>query len=157
MLNVNVNIEQSRSLTNDEVLATRALYYRYSSWLLGYLLEVVKEYTIAEQYLVDIFKEVPYCLEDFAGPDAQRWKNLRKLAQTKLRGLRVRDVRDNNVSAERLRFDGFVNNLTIEQQIVFCGVYYYQKPTEVLAVELNKTDADIRKILKDAFIKIKNG
>ena len=157
MLNVNVNIEQPRSLTNNEVLATRALYYRYSSWLLGYLIEVVKDYTIAEQYLVEVFKEVPNRLDDFSGPQNQHWKVLRNLAQSKLHGVRVRDLNKDTTSPERLKFDGFVSNLTVEQQIVFCGVYYYQKSTQILAAELNMTDADIKKILKDAFIMIKNG
>jgi len=157
LLNVNVNIEQTQSLTNNEVLATRALYYRYSSWLLGYLIEVVKDYTIAEQYLVEVFKEVPNRLDEFSGPQNQHWKILRKLAQSKLRGVRVRDLKDDATSPERLKFDGFVSNLTIEQQIVFCGVYYYQKSTETLAAELNMADADIKRMLKEAFIMIKNG
>lgn len=154
---MSLNIEQTRNLTNNEVLITRALYYRYSSWLLGYLIEVVQDYSIAEQYLIEVFKEVPYRLEEFEGPDSQRWKNLRKLAQSKLRGVRVRDFKDDGMSTERIKFDGFVSNLTIEQQIVFCGVYYYQKPTSTLAQELNMADTDVKRILKEAFTMIKNG
>ncbi|MDT3404865.1 RNA polymerase sigma factor [Mucilaginibacter terrae] len=154
---MSLNIEQTRNLSNNEVLITRALYYRYSSWLLGYLIELVKDKDIAEQYLVDIFKEVPKHLEDFDGPDTLRWKNLRKLAQSKLRGVRVRNTNKDIMSSERIKFDGFVSNLTIEQQIVFCGVYYYQKSTSTLAQELNIADTDVKRLLKEAFTMIKNG
>jgi len=158
---VNLNIERTQSLSSNDVLVTRALYYRYSSWLLGYLIAVVKDYELAEQYMVDIFKEVPNRLHEFTGSDSSPWLCLQVLAKSKLTGytraLRSGKSNIDSSSAERLRFDSYVNAMTTEQQIVFCGVYYYQKPTALLAQELNKADDEVKKILKEAFLIIKNG
>lgn len=156
-----LTIDKAKTLTNNDVLVTRALYYRYSSWLLGYLMEVVKDYEEAEQYLLDIFKEVPYRLHEFTGADSKPWLCLQDMAKAKLKGitegLRVNKPKNKIGSHERLRFDTFVSAMTTEQQIVFCGVYYYQKGTDVLAQELNKTDQEVKRILREAFIMIKNG
>lgn len=158
---MNLNIERTQSLSSNDVLVTRALYYRYSSWLLGYLIAVVKDYELAEQYMVDIFKEVPNRLHEFTGSDSSPWLCLQVLAKSKLTGytraLRSGKSNIDSSSAERLRFDNYVNAMTTEQQIVFCGVYYYQKPTALLAQELNKADDEVKKILKEAFLIIKNG
>lgn len=158
---MNLNIDRSTSLSSNDVLVTRALYYRYSSWLLGYLMAVVKDYELAEQYLVEIFKEVPNRLQDFTGSESSPWLCLQVLAKGKLKGytsaLRTNKSNINFDSMERLKFDSYVNSMTTEQQIVFCGVYYYQKSTALLAHELNKADDEVRKILKEAFLMIKNG
>jgi DNA-directed RNA polymerase specialized sigma24 family protein len=158
---VNLNIDRPQSLSSNDVLVTRALYYRYSSWLLGYLMTVVKDYELAEQYLVEIFKEVPSRLQDFTGSNSSPWLALQLLAKSKLkeytRALHVGKEKNNIDSAERLKFDSYVNAMTTEQQIVFCGVYYYQKSTALLAQELNKADNEVKKILKEAFLMIKNG
>ena len=158
---MNLNIDKSVSLSSNDVLVTRALYYRYSSWLLGYLMAVVKDYELAEQYLVEIFKEVPNRLQDFTGSESSPWLCMQMLAKAKLKGytsaLRTSRSRANFDSTERLKFDSYVSAMTTEQQIVFCGVYYYQKSTALLAQELNKADDEVRKILKEAFLMIKNG
>lgn len=158
---MNLNIDRSTSLNSNDVLVTRALYYRYSSWLLGYLMAVVKDYELAEQYLVEIFKEVPNRLQDFTGSNSSPWLCLQVLAKDKLKGytsaLRTNRSKINFDFIERLKFDSYVNAMTTEQQIVFCGVYYYQKSTALLAQELNKADDEVKKILKEAFLMIKNG
>jgi len=158
---VNLKIDRSPGLSSNDVLVTRALYYRYSSWLLGYLMAVVKDYELAEQYLLEVFKEVPNCLHEFTGSENSAWLRLQVLAKSKLKGytntLRTAGTKTNVASDERLKFDSYVSNMTTEQQIVFCGVYYYQKSTVLLAQELNKADDEVKKILKEAFLKIKNG
>jgi DNA-directed RNA polymerase specialized sigma24 family protein len=158
---VKLNVERPQNLSSNDVLVTRALYYRYSSWLLGYLMTVVKDYDLAEQYLVDVFKEVPNRLPEFTGSESNPWLCLQQLAKSKLknytRTLRSGVAIKDQGTAERLRFDSYVNAMTTEQQIVFCGVYYYQKPTALLAQELNKADDEVKKILKEAFLMIKNG
>lgn len=158
---MNLNIERSPGLSSNDILVTRALYYRYSSWLLGYLMAVVKDYELAEQYLVDVFKEVPNRLHEFTGSESSPWLCLQVLAKSKLKGytsaLRASNPKANFDSIERLKFDSYVSTMTTEQQIVFCGVYYYQKSTALLAQELNKADDEVKKILKEAFLMIKNG
>ena len=158
---MNLNIDRSPRLSSNDVLVTRALYYRYSSWLLGYLMAVVKDYELAEQYLVDIFKDVPSRLHEFTGSESSPWLCLQVLAKSKLKGyasaLRANKAKTNFDSMERLKFDSYVDAMTTEQQIVFCGVYYYQKSTALLAQELNKADDEVKKILKEAFLMIKNG
>lgn len=158
---MNLNIDRSRSLSSNDVLVTRALYYRYSSWLLGYLMVALKDYELAEQYLVEVFKEVPSRLHEFTGAESSPWVCLQLLAKNKLKGyagaLRTGIAKADLDSEERLKFDSYVSNMTTEQQIVFCGVYYYQKTTALLAQELNKADDEVKKILKEAFLMIKNG
>ena len=158
---MNLKIDRSPGLSSNDILVTRALYYRYSSWLLGYLMAVLKDYALAEQYLVEVFNEVPNRLHEFTGSESSPWLCLQVLAKSKLKGytntLRSNQSNTNFDSLERLKFDGYVNAMTTEQQIVFCGVYYYQKSTVLLAQELNKADDEVRKILKEAFLMIKNG
>ncbi|WP_295767031.1 hypothetical protein [uncultured Mucilaginibacter sp.] len=154
---MNLNIEKAQHLTNSEILATRALFYRYGSWLLGYIVEIVKDHEVAEQYLADIFKEVPYKINELSGTGSDSWKQLRMLAQAKLKAAYHRNLSGKDFFAERVKFDGVVSSLTIEQQIVFCGVYYYQKSTTILAHELNSTDAEVKRILREAFMMMKNG
>ncbi|MVN93134.1 hypothetical protein GO816_18525 [Mucilaginibacter sp. HME9299] len=154
---MNLNIEKAQHLTNSDILATRALFYRYGSWLLGYIVEIVKDHEVAEQYLADIFKEVPYKLNELNSTGSDSWKQLRMLAQARLKTAYNRNLSGKELFSERLKFDGVVSGLTIEQQIVFCGVYYYQKSTAILAHELNLTDAEVKKILREAFIMMKNG
>jgi len=154
-----LTIKKSVKLSSNDVLVTRALYYRYSSWLLGYLMEVVKDYEQAQYYLIEVFKDVPHRLDELTGTDSNPWMGLQTMAKGKLvnfdNGPRLR--KPNNATDERLRFDSYVSAMTTEQQVVFCGVYYYQKSTAILALELNKTDQEVKQILKDAFIMIKNG
>ncbi len=154
-----VKIDDPQLPVGNAVLVARALYYRYSSWLLGYLLEVLKDHRLAEQYLVEIFKEVPARLTDL---HEHPWIGLKALAKAKLlghfNGLRIKDMVDDlSNTGDRLKFDSFISTMSTEQQIVFCGVYYYQRSTQNLAEEMGITDQEVKRILKEAFVMIKNG
>lgn len=158
---VELNVDKAYTLSQNDVLVTRALYYRYSSWLLGYLVEVLKDYKLAEDYLVEIFKEVPYRLNEFTQTDSNPWLRLQQLAKNKLvsytRSKRMFDGQIDGQVSERIRFDRYVGTMTTEQQLVFCAVYYYQQPTAVLAHELKKSDEEVKKILREAFTIIRHG
>ncbi|QJD97400.1 sigma-70 family RNA polymerase sigma factor [Mucilaginibacter robiniae] len=156
-----LNIDSSGPLSQNDVLVIRALYYRYSSWLLGYLVEVVKDYKLAEDYLVEIFKEVPLRLSDFTKTDMTPWLQLQQLARIKLssfaRSKRLFEKQADMHMAERIQLDRYISIMTTEQQLVFCGIYYFQQPTAMLASELNKSDEDVKRILKEAFTIIRHG
>jgi hypothetical protein len=62
----------------------QALYNRYAGMLLGYIFDVVKDEKLAEQYLVDTFKDVSAQVDEFADGAANDYCKLQLLARKKL-------------------------------------------------------------------------
>jgi hypothetical protein len=142
-------LKQQTHLTDNKMQATHSLYERYSSMLLGYIVEVVKDRVTAEQCLVSVFNELPAHVHE-----VNSWVTLLLFAKKRLSNF------TGTTQSGELNADGnngmvisnrFVNSMTHEQQLIFCGVYYHHKAVGVLAKELDSTEENIRKVLKQAF------
>lgn len=129
--------------------------------LLGYLLEVVKEKSVAEQYLIDIFNELQFDrIQAITKQGVNTFCQLQSIARKKLACFvnTVDDCADKQVKAIKPAITGnnFVARMAPEQQHVFCGMHYHGKSTATLAAELNKPEDAIRRILKESFTIIRN-
>lgn len=135
------------------------LYDRYAGMLLGYLSEVVKDQKQAEQHLVNIFNNIPEHLSELSSTETNTWCQLQRLAKKHLTGSSVADNGEytgNGMTIEPGR-NKFLDRMTNEQQVIFCGVYYNHKTITQLAAELNKPEELIRKTLREAFAIIRKG
>jgi hypothetical protein len=137
---------------------TYDLYVRYGSMLLGYITEVVKDSTLAEQYLITVFKEVVLKIDEITQAD-NTWVKLQKLAKTVLLPFNQTLLPDNCVANNGggTITNNYLKLMNKQQQDVFCGVHYQQKSTERLAAELNKTQDAVKQLLREALIIIRNG
>lgn len=131
-----------------------ALYQRYGGLLLGYITEVVKDKTLAEQCLVEVFKEVFGKLEEYTYAD-NTWITLQQLAKKVLLKFNTVTQQGNYIN-EASATNSYVKLMNHEQRLVFYGLHYQQKNIATLANELNKTEDTIRQLLREALIIIRN-
>jgi hypothetical protein len=148
------------SSVHDGPAYVSSLYNQYAAMLLGYILEVVKNMTVAEQYLIAVFKDVPHELEGISKLGGNEFCQLQLIARKKLTHFFVtvdecttNDVKHIGIANSNNKYIGFMNN---EQKLVFCGVYWHGKTISRLAAELEKTEDAIKKILKECFTTIRN-
>ena len=138
----------------------QSLYNSYANMLLGYLFEALKNKTVAEQYLVDIFNELQFAdIQAISAPGVNTFCQLQMMARKKLASFLTAadECADADGKPNGLVISGnkFIDMMSAEQQIVFCGVHYHGKKTTVLAAELNKPEAEIKRILKESLIIIR--
>lgn len=138
----------------------RSLYEKYSSMLLGYILGVVKDQKIAEEYLVLIFAELAQQPEHIALEGTNNWCPLLRFAKDHLRQIsasaEITKSEFNHMFVQNVQ-DSYLSDLTEEQKKVFNDTYYLGKTTNAISIELNKPEVSIRKTLKEAFVLIKKG
>jgi hypothetical protein len=134
--------------------AAHELYTNYGAMLLGYIIEVVKDRSVAEGYLADIFSGLTVGdIQYIAGtPDGSTYCRLQQYTRTKLVSF-INTVDDCADSPDNIAIKGnrLINLMSAEQQLVFCGTHYHGKPINQLAKELNKTNDEIKQILKQSF------
>lgn len=137
---------------------TRTLYDEYAPLLLGYIQEVVKDKKLAEQYLIAVFNEVPEHLHELLQPGTNVFLGLQLLTRTILanffKTIPVCTALDDKRYLPN-RPNKFLTGMTGEQQLIFCSIHYHGKSIPVLAAELNMAEADIKKILQQAFAAIR--
>jgi DNA-directed RNA polymerase specialized sigma24 family protein len=139
----------------------QGLYNSYASMLLGYLAEALKDKQVAEQYLVDIFNELQFAqIQAITKPGVNTYCQLQMIARKKLAQY-LAAVSDCADDAKKplgvvISSNKFVDMMSPEQQIVFCSVHYHGKTTTGLSAELNKPEAEIKRILKESFTIIRN-
>jgi hypothetical protein len=133
------------------------LYDRYAGKLLGYISEIVKDHRVAEQHLVNIFNNIPQHLSELNSAETNTWCQLQRLAKKHLMGSSVANNGGHTGVAIEPGRNKFLDRMTNEQQVVFCGVYYNHKTIMQLATELNKPEELIRKTLREAFAIIRKG
>lgn len=137
-----------------------SLYANYGAMLLGYIIEVVKEIAVAEQYLTEVFNELQNKdIEEILAPGSNAFVRLQQLTRKKLSSFisSIESRADGvEISAKKaIRGNKIIDLMDNEQQVVFCGVHYHGKTTANLASELNKPEDDIRKLLRESFIIIR--
>ncbi len=124
--------------------------------LLGYISEVVKSSAEAERYLVDVFNQLQTSdVHDITSPGVNTFLYLQAMARKKLASFisSVEKCPDEKLIVKGNRF---VNMMATDQQRVFCGVHYHGKSTANIAAEMNTSEAAVRKLLREAFITIRN-
>ncbi|MFC0515032.1 hypothetical protein ACFFGT_12515 [Mucilaginibacter angelicae] len=157
---MNPQLQISAPLAQSKLAAARNLYNSYAAKLLGYIFEVVQNKLIAEQYLAAVFNDVPNEIEELSKAGVNVLCRLQVMARQKL--AKFFETLDNDTDRKAWQNMPWVNNkyitlMTPLQQQVFCCVYYQCKTTSHIAAELNKTDEEIRKTLKECFTIIRNG
>ncbi|UOE47630.1 hypothetical protein MTO98_24775 [Mucilaginibacter sp. SMC90] len=140
--------------------AARNLYNSYAAKLLGYIFGVVQNQSVAEQYLAAVFKDVPNKIDELSKADVNVLCHLQIMARQKLADFLK--TPDHDADRKITQNIPWVNNkyttlMTALQQQVFFGVHYQCKTTSNIAKELNKTEEEIRKTLKECFTIIRNG
>lgn len=150
-------MNQQISITNT-ASGTRAIYDEYAGLLLGYIFEVVKDKGIAEQYLVSVFKELPQHLQYVNQPGANTYQRLLLLTRTVLADFFETIPAcnpDDKKSHLPARPNKFLDRMSEEEQFIFCNVHYNGKSISTLALELNKPEQAVKKILQQAFAAIR--
>lgn len=139
----------------------RELYDRYGSMLLGYITDVVKDRQIAENYLVDIFSELPAHIDEYSSNEHKDWLYLQSFAKSKLASIAASRqdciAFDNSVHQKWSSLGSQLASLSPMQRTVFCGMYYHQKSLKVIAEELKQPESVIKQILREVFTIIRNG
>jgi len=117
--------------------------------LLGYINEIVKDTALAEKYMVSVFTSLAeQSVNDYLTDNT--WCRLQQIAKTKLAGF-TNTVQDcNDYAKPYLDNNSLLNLMTDEQKNIFCAVYYHGQTTAELAKQLNISESDIRKALKEA-------
>jgi hypothetical protein len=150
---VNTQVQNSASVGQSRLLLVHKLYQQYAGMLLGYIVDVVKNQAIAEQYLVAVFKDVPYELDELTNQNVSTFCHLQVMARKKLTGYFSNTAQHNGEDSNKSSIcnNKYTQQMTPDQQLVFCGVHWHGKTIAGLAAELNQPEESIRKILKDCF------
>ncbi|MEJ2880050.1 hypothetical protein [Pedobacter sp. GR22-6] len=138
----------------------RSLYEKYASMLLGYIIGVVKDQKIAEDYLVMIFAELSQQSDSQVWESTNNWCQLLRFAKDQLREIaNTTAIKKSELSDLFIQNtqDKYLSDLNEEQKKVFTDTYYLGKSTNAISIELNKPEVSIRKTLKEAFAVIKKG
>ncbi len=149
---------RSDSLTTDNIADLKTLYNQYADKLLGYIMPIVNDRQLAEECVVKVFTDISSqnnTLQINSGNGI--WSHLMALANQQLEALgdaakECKTIVDNTAYIESHKY---LNKMTESQRLVFCGAYYHRKSTAVLATALNLTEQDVRLILKEAFMIIR--
>jgi galactose-1-phosphate uridylyltransferase len=157
---LNTQLQASAPMAQSKSAAVRNLYNSYAATLLGYIFEVVQNKPVAEQYLVAVFNDVPNEIEELSKAGVNVLCRLQIMARQKL--AKFFETIDNDTDRKAWQNMPWVNNkhvapMTPLQQKVFCSVYYQCETTSHIAAELNKTEEEVRKTLKECFTIIRNG
>lgn len=146
-------IKQEVLINNSSVI--QALYDEYAGLLLGYIYEVVKDREIAEEYLVSVFNELPYHINEITRPGLNTYHQLQLLTRKVLADYfaTIPVCAPTNANKNYLPStpNKFLSAMTEEEQFIFCSVHYHGKSIRVLAAEINKSEVAVKTILKHAF------
>jgi len=141
------------------ITPVRNLYNNYGAMLLGFIFEIVKNQKIAEQYLIEIFNDLPNGVDKYSGKKVSTLSELQILTRKKLspffESAKSSDSRQEAKNKSTFSKNKYIEQMTPEQQHVFCGVHYQGKNIPALAIELNRPEEEIRKILKESFTHIR--
>lgn len=144
-----------QALIENKPESLRNLYDRHGGMLLGYIFGIVKDRKLAEEYLVQLFCDLSQHFNEIKWDGTSNWCLLQRFAKEKLSGF-IHTARECEAPAgddliKHSHGNKYLEQLTDEQQLVFCDVYYHGKTIAAISIELNKTEDLIRKILKEAF------
>lgn len=152
---------KQQALIENRPESIRILYDRHAGMLLGYIFGVVKDRELAEKYLVQLFCDLSQHFHEIDWDSTNSWCLLQRFAKKKLAGFK--NVANENKAHEETDLElhnstnKYLEQLTNEQKLIFCEVYYHGKTVAAISEELKKTEDLIRKTLKEAFAIIRKG
>jgi hypothetical protein len=139
----------------------RSLYDRHAGMLLGYIIEIVRDRKLAEEWLIKLFCELSIHFNEINWESTSSWCQLQRFAKNRLAEFIAvnRQLDGNGIPGLSMHNEGnkYLERLTDEQKVVFCDVYYNGKSTAAISIELNKPEDVIRKTLKEAFAIMRKG
>jgi len=146
-------VKPENAILQTKSLSMHNLYDAYAGMLLGYIFEIVKDKALAEEYLVKTFSAIHSSFDKINWGETSNWCQLQSFAKKELAAF--------NRSAGLTKPAGTLPNryldlMSEEQKLVFCNIYYCKKTTIELAKELNKPEALVKKLLKEAFAIIRD-
>ncbi|MBC7401409.1 MAG: hypothetical protein H7289_15830 [Mucilaginibacter sp.] len=147
-------VKHGEALLQTKPVSIYTLYDSYSAMLLGYIHEVVKDQLVAEEYLLKTFNTVAKKFNDINWYESNNWAQLLRLAKIELTPIHdaLRSCETPAlVSKEHTITNRYLDKMTDEQRLVFCGIYYSKKTTAQLSKEINKPGEQIKTLLKEAF------
>lgn len=152
---MDLKLDQPNTTTNT-YHATYTLYQRYGSLLLGYITEVLNDKTLAEQCLIETFKQVQGKIGEYTQAEGS-WIRLQRLAKNVI-GAYHKSLNNghNHLNGQTTASNRYTGLMTPEQQLVFCGMHYQQKDIAMLAAELDQTQHQVKQLLREALIIIRN-
>ncbi len=145
-------------LTPDHPVNLKNLYAQYADKLLGYILPIVNNRQLAEDCVVKIFANISTSKKTLpANGYGNAWSWFMTLANNEVERLgeaanECKSVVDNTTYVQTHKY---LNKMNETQRLVFCGVYYHRKTTAALAHELDLPEQELRHILKEAFMVIR--
>lgn len=143
---------KEQALIKNSSLSILNLYEKHAGMLLGYFFEVVKDRTLAEEYLVKTFCDLSEHFNEIDWSGTNSWCQLQRFAKGRLTAFnRYREQAEMVSDDVDETYKDNLIGLNDEQKQVFCDIYYRGKDIAVISVELNKTEDLIRKTLKEAF------
>jgi len=129
----------------------RRVYEKYGAMLLGYLVETLSDKKLAEECLVQIFSDLSF--HEYAA-EHYTWLQVRHFAKNKLKQDGLIYENPCEAPAVTTQYGGW-DGMTDEQKYVFYNAYNMGSPLILIAQKLNKPEAYIRKVLVEAFTKIR--
>ncbi len=137
--------------------ALHEAYNKYGSMLYGFLLNVVKDAGVAEQYLISIFDDLSKAINETGECGPYTWCGLYRMAKSKL----INTVSDEDEADHDLMIyalgNEMYNGMNDLQKQIFYQSYYNGKSISQLAAKLNQSEESIRKTLKEAFLILRRG
>ncbi|MBE9585252.1 sigma-70 family RNA polymerase sigma factor [Mucilaginibacter sp. JRF] len=131
------------------------IYDRYAGMLLGYIYDVVKDRTLAEQYLNDTFTTVALLADELTKSEENIYRKLQLIARGKLSSY-FNTMQQCDISETvKHRPNKYLNSMSERQLQVFCGVHYHGKKINTIAAEMNEPEDVVKKLLKEAFLIIR--
>jgi DNA-directed RNA polymerase specialized sigma24 family protein len=144
-------VKQDQAMLQTKALNVRSLYDNYAAMLLGYIFEMVGDKNLAEDYLVKIFTDLAQNFNNVNWSQGNKWCLLQRYAKNQLAKLNTVAAGCHTPFGATGLPNKYLNEMTQEQALVFCSIYYQKKTAGQLAGEINKSEELVKKLLKEAF------
>jgi DNA-directed RNA polymerase specialized sigma24 family protein len=141
-------------LYKDGKQGVQALYDKYGGMLFGYVLEVVRSRSLAEEYVVKIFSDLAVSYDELDWTSANDWTRLLGFAKGKLQEVEVPEMIDlESRGRVKIHFanNNCLNRLNEEQKRVFYMIYYSGKSVRTVAKKIAKSEEAVKALLNEAF------
>lgn len=153
-----LKIEEMLTANNSRQL--QDLYNNYGDMLYGYIFEVVKDRKLAETYLLKVFANISRQTESQNQEEINSWAQVFRYTKDQLQHFNNPAEDKLSHQSETVSYKELHPSLTVlndEERKIFCDSYYYGKTIDAISIELNQSEALIRKTLRQAFITIRSG
>ena len=148
-------LKKEDTLLKNKPLNVYTLYDEYAGMLLGYLIGVVKNKEIAEDYLVKTFSSLAKNFNDINWNEASKWSHLQRLAKNELAPyndtFHTQETSTDYKTANGNLQNKYLDKMTEDQRLVFNNFYCRTKTAAQVAEEINTSENQIKKLLKEAF------